>query len=305
MLLVINYANESFRPWQELQTKRAYLFGADKVREYSAKDIDADFYKKNKFILDQKRGAGYWLWKPYIIKDALSTVNDGDYVFYVDSGAFFVSYAPSLIEAMKQHNVDVMTFQLPKEYLEKFWSKRDAFILMDCDSERFADTPQFIASHILFKKTPNTVALVDEYLKYAQDPRIITDIPNQMGKENYPGFRENRHDQTIWSLLCKKKGITTFELPLVFCHHRRFWDMKFWIPALPILIHVAKRLGKDNLPKEFQRVLTVLVEMYIKQYPMPDRMPSAQKVVEDYRQLDIPETPSLRRFCKKLGIKFR
>ena len=94
MLLVINYANEGFRPWQQLQTKTAYLFGADEVREYSAKDIDANFYAKNKLILDQKRGAGYWLWKPYIIKDALSAVNDGDYVFYVDSGAFFVNPCP-------------------------------------------------------------------------------------------------------------------------------------------------------------------------------------------------------------------
>ena len=42
------------------------------------KDIDPEFYAKNKFILNQPRGAGYWLWKHYIIKDALSRVNDGD-----------------------------------------------------------------------------------------------------------------------------------------------------------------------------------------------------------------------------------
>ena len=94
MILCINYADEKFRPWQQLQTQTAYLFGADKVREYSPKDIPADFYAKNKFILDQPRGAGYWLWKPLIIKDALSTVGDGDYVFYVDSGAFYIHNTP-------------------------------------------------------------------------------------------------------------------------------------------------------------------------------------------------------------------
>ena len=206
---------------------------------------------------------------------------------------------------MIRYNADVMTFLLPAKYLEKIWSKRDAFILMNCDNEKFANTPKFLASYMLFKKTPHTVALIDEYLMYAQDPRIITDIPNRMGKDNYPGFRDNRHDQTIWSLLCKKKGITPFDLPPVFCHHRRFWNMKYWVLSLPGLIYIAARLGKDNLPKEFQRVLTVLVEMYIKQYPIPDDMPSAQEIVEDYRKLDIPETSSLRRFCKKLGIKVR
>ena len=94
MILCINYADEKFRPWQQLQTATAYHFGADKVREYSPKDIPADFYEKNKFILDQPRGAGYWLWKPLIIKDALSNVDEGDYVFYVDSGAFYINNAP-------------------------------------------------------------------------------------------------------------------------------------------------------------------------------------------------------------------
>ena len=94
MLLCINYANEKFRPWQQLQTQTAHLFGADKVREYSPKDIDPDFYEKNKFIFEQPRGAGYWLWKPYVIKDALSNVGFGDYVLYADSGAFYINNAP-------------------------------------------------------------------------------------------------------------------------------------------------------------------------------------------------------------------
>ena len=95
MLLCINYSNEGlFSPRQQLQTQTAYLFGADKVREYSPKDIDPYFYVMNKFVLDLPRGAGYWLWKPYIIKDALASVEDGDYVFYVDSGAFYINYAP-------------------------------------------------------------------------------------------------------------------------------------------------------------------------------------------------------------------
>ena len=213
MILCINYADEKFRPWQQLQTQTAYYFGADKVREYSPKDIPPDFYAKNKFILDQPRGAGYWLWKPLIIKDALAGVDFGDYVFYVDSGAFYVHDMHALIDAMERAKTDVMSFESAYFEREATWSKRDAFILMDCDDEKFAESVQRASGFIVLKKSPASVALIDEFLEYAQDPRIITDMPNQLGMENYAGFWENRHDQTIWSLLTKKNNLPSFRFP--------------------------------------------------------------------------------------------
>ena len=43
MVLVINYADEKFHPYQQIQTLTAKYFGADDVREYSPKDIDPEF----------------------------------------------------------------------------------------------------------------------------------------------------------------------------------------------------------------------------------------------------------------------
>ena len=36
--------------------------------------LKTDFYQQNKFILDHKIGAGYWLWKPFIILDTLELI---------------------------------------------------------------------------------------------------------------------------------------------------------------------------------------------------------------------------------------
>ena len=58
-----------------------------------------------------------------------------------------------------------------------------------------------------------------EWLAYAMDPRILTDIPNQMGKPNHSGFKENRHDQTVISLLSKKWQLDDFRNPCTW--HRR------------------------------------------------------------------------------------
>ena len=43
---------------------------------------------------------------------------------------------------------------------------------------------------------------------YACDARIITDMPNVCGKQNYRGFIEHRHDQSIFSLLTKKYQVS-------------------------------------------------------------------------------------------------
>ena len=43
-----------------------------------------DFYKKYKNILVDKTGLGYFLWKSYIINDAINKMEDGELLFYTD-----------------------------------------------------------------------------------------------------------------------------------------------------------------------------------------------------------------------------
>lgn len=210
-IIAINYSDEYFANAQKLNTATALLHGADRVIEYRKNDIDKDFYQKNKEILTGKRGGGYWLWKPYIIKKSLEQLNSGEYLIYSDSGACYISNIEPLINCMETENTDIMVFSL--NYKEGIWSKRDAFILMDCDYEEYYDTPQRLGGFLVIKKTCFANEFVSEWLKYAQDSRIITDQENCMGKENYPGFKENRHDQTILSLLSKKYGLKAFRDP--------------------------------------------------------------------------------------------
>lgn len=211
MILAINYADDKFKATQKFNTKCALKFGADKVREYSPEDLSAEFRENNKEILTCSRGGGYWLWKPYVIKDALSRVNEGDYVVYTDSGSAFINKIEYLIKAMSHVGTDVMAFSIT--HLEKYYTKRDAFILMDCDAPEYYDTPQICGTYIILKKTEFSCRFIEKYLHYASDTRIITDDENVMGKDNYEGFVDNRHDQSVLSLLCKKEGIPPFRDP--------------------------------------------------------------------------------------------
>lgn len=212
-IVAINYSDERFGNAQKLNTKTALIYGADQVIQYNRNDIDKEFYQKNKEILIEKRGGGYWLWKPYIVKKTLEQLNGGEYLIYSDSGACYINNIELLINCMENEKTDIMIFSLNNKMKERNWSKRDAFILMDCDYEEYYNTPHRLAGFLVIKKTYLADEFISEWLKYAQDPRIITDRENCMGKENYHGFKENRHDQTILSLLSKKYGLKAFRDP--------------------------------------------------------------------------------------------
>lgn len=211
---LINYADKNFTKSQKKNSVSGINIGGfDKVIEYSRKDIDTDFYTKNQIILDSTRGAGYWLWKPYIIKKTLDRVNDGDIIFYCDAGSHFESSMKPLFNIINNTNQDIIPFQLTN--LEKHWTKADVFVLMELDFPEYYNTLQRLSGFHLLRKSEFTVKFYDEFLKYAQNINIISDLPNICGKKNYDGFRENRHDQSIFSLLTKKYKLKSYPDPSV------------------------------------------------------------------------------------------
>ena len=114
MIYVVNYADASFSRNRKYSTLTAYKKGkADKVIEYTPDDIDRDFKKKHANIFSYKRGAGLWLWKPYIISKALKKIDEGDYLFYCDAGTVFVNKIQLLIDVMEKQKHTIMLFELP------------------------------------------------------------------------------------------------------------------------------------------------------------------------------------------------
>ncbi len=213
--ILINYANDAFKEAQKVNTKTGKEVGGfDRVIEYSPKDIDKKFYEKNKHLLTKLRGGGYWLWKPYIILKTLQRkeVNKGDFIFYCDSGSYFIDKIDYLNTLCKKYNQDILPFGNKNVPLEKNWTKRDAFILMKLEGDKYANSPQYGTGFIMIRKSSFSIKFFKEFLKYAQDKRIITDSPSTFGK-NYNGFKENRHDQSIFSLLCKKYNLKFFRQP--------------------------------------------------------------------------------------------
>ncbi|MBD5470175.1 MAG: hypothetical protein HDR19_03415 [Lachnospiraceae bacterium] len=213
MIIAANYADKKFRRAQKLNSKTAKQWGADRVIEYTAEDIDPKFRAANKEILDNPRGGGYYLWKPYVFYRAYQEISDDDYLIYTDAGSVYVDSIQKLIDCMEKEQINLMLFSLQNEMLERKYTKRDAFILTGCDEEKYANTPQSIGGYMVCRKSAEVEDFFQEVLSYAQDIRIISDNPNTMGKDNYPEFIDHRHDQSVISLISKKRGIKKFRDP--------------------------------------------------------------------------------------------
>ena len=103
MKILINHATPEFARGRRINSATGYAMGGfDKVIEYSPEGLDEEFRQKNESILKYKRGGGYWLWKPYIIKSALARAGEGDFLFHSDAGSLFTGPVEPLIEVMRE-----------------------------------------------------------------------------------------------------------------------------------------------------------------------------------------------------------
>lgn len=198
---LINFATPDFYSSQNRLNLSAKKY-VDDIISYNLDWLkELGFFTENLKILTQKRGAGYWLWKPLIILTMLEKVEYGDVVFYCDSGIDLKKDIKPLILSSDR---GIFLFKNDEYVPNSRYTKRDCFILMDCDSEEYWNADQVIAGFGIYTKSKKVMDFVKEWLAYGKDERIITDINNVMGKKNFPDFIEHRWDQSILSILARK-----------------------------------------------------------------------------------------------------
>jgi len=217
-VLLTNLSNSLYGESRLRLNASAERHGVTTIRSYDWEQFKATgFYRENKAILDRPTGMGYWLWKPYIILEALKSVSEGDIVVYADSGLEIVAPLDTLFGICRDGN-PVMLFG-NGDLVNSMWTKRDCFILMDCDTEDHWRAPQCDAAFGLFQKDETTLRFVTEWLEYCRDPRILTDDANTCGRRNLPDFISHRRDQSVLSLMVRKYRLPLFRMPTQFGNH--------------------------------------------------------------------------------------
>jgi hypothetical protein len=238
MIYVINFADEKFETQRKYNSMTALKIGkCDKVIEYSLEDIDKKYQSKFKHIFSYERGAGLWLWKPYIILNALNRVNENDYILYCDSGAFFCNKIQNLADVIEQNNIFMLTFEIP--LIERQFTKKETFHLMNTTGY---NTNQRLTGYILLKKCKDAVDFVSIWQKYMEDERILSYKKFIPDIKEFEDFYEHRDDQSVFSLLCHKFNIPAFRDP------SQYGDRP-WMYASSEYSFVPKQYNNSPYPK--------------------------------------------------------
>lgn len=154
-----------------------------------------------------RRGFGYWSWRPAIVKQIFTKMDNGDILFWMDAGLFwndtpianarFAEYVSKL-----NGEEDLLLFE--QTTIEQEWTKGDVLQELGVYYNRdICESHQFYGGIFMVKKTQNTCQLFETLEDlYSIKKELITDkrssVPNKLG------FREHRHDQSIFSVLAKQ-----------------------------------------------------------------------------------------------------
>lgn len=210
-IVVISYADQNFRAEQIRFSKSVKKINKNYiVLEYEPKDIDENFRNEHNNILNNKKGGGYWLWKPYIINNTLKKLKDGDYLFYCDSGVILVNKIELLIKDLDRENQDIMGFELP--LIESQWTKKETLVNLNCYDKIFYESNQILASFILIKNTNRSRKFIEGFLRLCCVKDNIIDATKPLNNQ-LDDFIDHRHDQSIFSLMYKQSGYKAYRDP--------------------------------------------------------------------------------------------
>ena len=131
-----------------------------------------------KFIESNPRGYGYWIWKPILLLDMLSKVNDNDIIIYADAGNG-ISTSDNAKKNFKLWintvtNVEPFRLSFQTPHLEKSYTKYCLFEIMNCTDSRYTESGQYAANIQIYKKTCENVDFINEYYCIScLDPRAF------------------------------------------------------------------------------------------------------------------------------------
>lgn len=221
MIRLITFATENMSQSMELCVQSAYKHGVDVCWPQNPNTISSEFRELNKQIFDSKRGAGFWLWKPYHIYKAMLLCEENDILIWSDAGVEFVANVNEIISRMDE---DLFFFTNGFPHVE--WCKGDVLAringwisILDGVGTTDPSFTQVQASVIFFRVNQKTKDFVKEWLLYCQMPGFIDDSPSKL--PNYPTFAEHRHDQAILTCLQIKYGYKLHFWPTNYSEHIR------------------------------------------------------------------------------------
>lgn len=177
----------------------------DRLIGYTEEDLKRDktFWKRHHtFIQRNKRGYGYWVWKPYLILKTLRSMKDSDILLFLDCGCEIDIKQKSFLKHAVKEVTKQKILYTSTRFKESNWNKMDTILALDAASPKILTSDQLQGGILMIEKCKQTMNLVEKWYKYSCRYHLIDDTPSR--SKNLDGFIKHRHDQSIFSLLVKR-----------------------------------------------------------------------------------------------------
>lgn len=169
----------------------------------------SDFWLDHaELILKSPRGYGYWLWKPFLIRQLMNRLEEDAIIFYMDAGCELNHQG---IKRMAEYHDYAVTYGglvfTLKHQVEVHYTKMDTYKRVTGDVVYNETDRQILATALLVKNTPLNRVFIDEWYTICCENRYhyLDDTVSHL--KNHELFKEHRHDQSIFSLLVKKYNL--------------------------------------------------------------------------------------------------
>ncbi len=198
----MTYGDGPYQKSKERLTKQAEATSEfDEVIAYGQNDLSVELLESD--IIKVPRGSGLWSWKPDIILKAMESHDDGDMIVYCDAGC---SVYPSKEWQWYWHKLEQHDIVAQRLYQQTgHWTRRELMERFSSNGPMWHKLYQHMATALILKVTPFTIAFVREWRDLMiQHPELAYDVPHSEIASQQKGFKENRHDQAVFSALIYK-----------------------------------------------------------------------------------------------------
>ena len=218
------------QPYESLQrkfAKRVKFAGYfDDILMWGPKDLSSAFKQKHRRLLAEKIGAGLWVWKPYIILQALKKVPKDSIVFYCDVDFAVVGSLASYFD--KAYASDIVLFHEHTALSALDCTASGTFSYMNCASDHYYARRMVLGGHNFWKSNVKAISFVREWVYWCCNENVL--LPSQIDVNNIGaviskaqdlettqyGSRPARmhcFDQSVLTIMAEKHGIKSDLVP--------------------------------------------------------------------------------------------
>lgn len=163
------------------------------------------------YMISQK-SYGFWVWKHFIIREALNSIPENDILLYTDIGCYFNHSARDRMRFYQEQCAEKDSLLFEMSHLPEYmFTKMDTYKKVFPFGDKFLKTPQKVGGIIFIKNTQRNKDIFDELKIIGTEKNYHHLNDNDSIEPNHVEFQSHRHDQSILSLVSKKYHL--FSIP--------------------------------------------------------------------------------------------